>query len=174
VGVEQRITELVNRRLGSWLRQAEQALMAEKARVLKPLGLSVPQYTALHALSVASLSGAQLARVCCVTPQSMASMLSTLESRELIDRDPSEAHAMVLIATLTPAGRALFEQADIVALAVERRLSAAFTKPEDEQLRELLARSIEILSNAAAAEPGTHSMRPGQALRSSSRRAGAK
>jgi DNA-binding MarR family transcriptional regulator len=146
MGVEERITALVNRRLGSWLRQAELALMAEKARVLKPLGLSVPQYAALHALSVAPLSGAQLARVCCVTPQSMASMLATLESRELVERTPSEVHGMVLIATLTPVGRALFEQADAVALAVEARLSAAYSTAEDEQLRELLGRGIQVLS----------------------------
>jgi DNA-binding MarR family transcriptional regulator len=151
MGVEERITALVNRRLGSWLRQAEQALMAEKARVLKPLGLSVPQYAALHALSVAPLSGAQLARVCCVTPQSMASMLATLESRELVERTPSEVHGMVLIATLTPAGRALFEQGDAVALAVESRLSAAFSSTEDEQLREMLGRGIRALSERTAA-----------------------
>jgi len=150
MGVEERITALVNRRLGSWLRQAEQALMTEKARVLKPLGLSVPQYAALHALSVAPLSGAQLARVCCVTPQSMASMLATLESRELVERTPSEVHGMVLIATLTPAGRALFEQGDAVALAVESRLSAAFSSTEDEQLREMLGRGIRALSERAA------------------------
>jgi len=150
MGVEERITALVNRRLGSWLRQAEQALMAEKSRVLKPLGLSVPQYAALHALSVAPLSGAQLARVCCVTPQSMASMLATLESRELVERTPSEVHGMVLIATLTPAGRALFEQGDAVALAVESRLSAAFSSTEDEQLREMLGRGIRALSERAA------------------------
>jgi DNA-binding MarR family transcriptional regulator len=150
MGVEERITALVNRRLGSWLRQAEQALMAEKARVLKPLGLSVPQYAALHALSVAPLSGAQLARVCCVTPQSMASMLATLESRELVERTPSEVHGLVLIATLTPAGRALFEQGDAVALAVESRLSAAFSSTEDEQLREMLGRGIRALSERAA------------------------
>jgi DNA-binding MarR family transcriptional regulator len=144
---EERITELLNKRLGSWLRRAEQALMAEKARVLKPLGLSVPQYAALHALAVAPLSGAQLARVCCVTPQSMASMLATLESRKLVERRPSEVHGMVLIATLTPAGRALFEKADKVALTVEGRFSDAFSAAEDEQFRDLLVRSIKVLSH---------------------------
>jgi DNA-binding MarR family transcriptional regulator len=173
MGVEQRITELVNRRLGSSLRQAGQALMAEKARLLKPLGLSVPQYTALHALSVASLSGAQLARVCCVTPQSMASMLSTLETRQLIEREPSEVHGLVLIATLTPAGRALFEEADAVALAVERRLSAAFTKQEEGQLRELLARSIENLANGGVVESSAPSPRAFRKPRSSPRRGSA-
>jgi DNA-binding MarR family transcriptional regulator len=76
----------------------------------------------------------------------MASMLATLESRKLVERTPSEVHGMVLIATLTPAGRALFEQGDAVALAVESRLSAAFSSTEDEQLRAMLGRSIRVLS----------------------------
>ncbi len=146
MAVEQRIVELVNMRLGTWLRQAEQALMAEKSRVLKPFGLTVSQYAGLHALSVAPLSGAQLARVCCVTPQSMASMLASLEARGLIERTQSEVHGMVLIASLTDAGRELFEPADAAALAVEARLSAAFTRGQDEQLREHLARAIAVLS----------------------------
>jgi hypothetical protein len=56
LGVEQRIAEALETRLGTFIRRAEQTLMAEKQRALKPLGLSVPQYAALHALSMTPLS----------------------------------------------------------------------------------------------------------------------
>lgn len=145
MSVEERIAEALESRLGTVIRRAEQALMAEKHRVLKPLGLTVPQYAALHALSVSPLSGAQLARVCCVTPQSMAAMLSTLEAKRLVERTPSEVHAQVLVAKLTRSGHAVFRKADAAALAVEARLSAAYTTREDEMLRELLHRAGDAL-----------------------------
>ncbi len=133
MGVEERIIEGLEERLGTFLKRSEQALMAEKSRVLKPFGLSVPQYAALFALSQAQLSGAQLARICYVTPQSMNSLLSTLEAKNLIERSPSDLHAQVLVTKLTRAGHAVFRKANEAALAVERGLSAAFTADEEKK-----------------------------------------
>jgi len=146
MGVEEQIIESLEARLGTFLKRSEQALMAEKSRVLKPFGLTVPQYTALFALAEAPLSGAQLARICYVTPQSMASLLSTLESKRLIERTPSDVHTQVLVAKLTRAGHAVFRKANAAALAVEAGLSAAFTEEEEKSLRELLRRAIATLS----------------------------
>jgi DNA-binding MarR family transcriptional regulator len=146
MGVEERIAEGLESRLGTFLKRGEQALMAEKARALKPFGLSVPQYAALLALSQAPLSGAQLARICYVTPQSMASLLANLEAKELVERTPSDVHAQVLVAKLTRSGFATFRKANEAALAVEKRLSAAFTDDEEKTLRELMQRAIITLS----------------------------
>lgn len=145
MGVEEQISKALEARLGTFLKRAEQALMNEKQRALKPLGLSVPQYAVLHALSVSPLSGAQLARVCCVTPQSMASLLSTLESKKLIERSPSDVHAQVLVARLTRSGHAAFRKANAAALEVESRLSALYGPEEEQLLRELLQRAIRSL-----------------------------
>ncbi|MFC3995909.1 MarR family winged helix-turn-helix transcriptional regulator [Nocardiopsis sediminis] len=144
---EERIVEAVEQRLGTFVKRAEQALLTEKSRVLRPFGLSVPQYAAMYALSMASgLSGAQLARVCWVTPQSMASLLSTLEAKGLVERRPSAAHAQVLLARLTRRGRALLERADAAALAVEARLSGAYSAEEERLVRDLLQRGTAALS----------------------------
>lgn len=142
MGVEERIAASLETRLGTFIRRAEQSLMAEKQRALKPFGLSVPQYAALHALAASPLSGAQLARVCCVTPQSMASMLPTLEAKGLVERAPSDVHTQVLVARLTRRGHALFRRADAAALAVEARLSAEFSQDEEASLRALLQRAV--------------------------------
>ncbi|MFE0024988.1 MarR family winged helix-turn-helix transcriptional regulator [Amycolatopsis sp. NPDC059021] len=152
MGVEEQIMEGLEARLGTFLKRGEQALMAEKTRVLKPFGLSVPQYAALLALSQAPLSGAQLARICYVTPQSMASLLSTLESKKLIERTPSDVHNQVLVTRLTRSGHATFRKANEAALAAEARLSAAFTAEEEETLRTLLRRAITTLSSPAGKE----------------------
>lgn len=146
MGIEQRITDALETRLGHFIKRAEQALMAEKQRVLRPLGLSVPQYSALHALSISPMSGAQMARVCCVTPQSMASLLATLESKKLVERTPSPVHSHVMVVKLTRSGHALFRKADAAALQVEAKLSAALGPDEEKSLRVLLQRSIEVLS----------------------------
>lgn len=109
--------------------------------------LTVPQYAAMYALSPApGISGARLARLCAVTPQSMTTVLKTLESRGLIERRPSEDHAQVLITRLTPEGRELLRDADAAAVAVERRLADAYTPEELDRLRELLERAVGVLA----------------------------
>ncbi len=68
-------------RLGTLIKQAEHALMAEKNRVLRPFGLTVPQYSALLILSEHPLiSGARLARWCGVTAQAMNGVVNLLSS----------------------------------------------------------------------------------------------
>src|ERR671931_1242740 len=94
----------------SRIRRAEQALMAHHEAVLRGYGLTMTQYTVLLALSREDgMSGAQLARACGVTQQSMATVLTGLQNKGLIGRQPSTVHAKVLIATLTAAGRDLLD-----------------------------------------------------------------
>ncbi|MER6250836.1 MarR family transcriptional regulator [Streptomyces sp. NPDC001584] len=134
-------------RVGHVIKRAEQALIGEKSRVLRDLGLTVPQYAALMALSYSpGMSGAQLARVCLVTPQSMATVLANLESKRLIERQTSDLHQKVLVTKLTPAGRALVKKADTVARKVEAKLSNALSADEQKQLRDLLERCITALT----------------------------
>src|SRR5690606_41892628 len=95
---EEKVRASVAWRPGSAIKQAEQALIAEKTRVLRPFGLTVPQYAALYALSLApGASGARLARLCSATPQSMTTLLKNLESRGLLERRPSPDHAHALL-----------------------------------------------------------------------------
>jgi DNA-binding MarR family transcriptional regulator len=99
-------------RLGTYIKQAEQALMAAKSSALRPFELTVPQYAALMAIKfVPGQSATQLARVAGVTQQTMASTLSTLEARELITRRTSNVHAKVKTVHLTESG-ALLEPID--------------------------------------------------------------
>ncbi|MBG0829221.1 MarR family transcriptional regulator [Planomonospora sp. ID67723] len=147
MGTEEKVAEASAWRLGNTIKRAEQALIAEKTRVLRPFGLTVPQYAALLTLSLApGISGARLARLCLVTPQSMTTVLKTLESRRLIERRPSPDHAQVLVTRLTPEGQALFDRADAAAVAVERRLLEAYAPEERDLLRGLLDRAITTLS----------------------------
>jgi DNA-binding MarR family transcriptional regulator len=134
-------------RTGNVIKRAEQALMAEKARALREFDLTVPQYTALLALSyVPGLSGAQLARLGLVTPQNMSTVLNNLEVKGLIRREVSEVHQRVFVVHLTEVGEKLIQRADAVARAVELRLDYALGEQKRSDLRELLEAAISALS----------------------------
>ncbi|MGR6919576.1 MarR family winged helix-turn-helix transcriptional regulator [[Actinomadura] parvosata] len=94
----------------SWSR-AEQALTPHHESVLRGYELTMTQYTVLLTLSRGGgMSGVQLARAGGVTQQSMATVLTGMQNKGLIDRQPSPVHAKVMIATLTPAGRSLLDR----------------------------------------------------------------
>ncbi|MHB8295545.1 MAG: MarR family winged helix-turn-helix transcriptional regulator [Acidimicrobiales bacterium] len=134
-------------RLGHAIKRAEQALMAAKAHALRDTGLSVAQYSALLALSQKpGISGSELARQCLVTPQTMATMLASLEQKVLVLREPSSIHSQVLVTKLSRAGHALVRKADRRAVAVERSLADAFAPDEVTQLRDMLGRASAVLT----------------------------
>ena len=93
----QRLTYLVKR-----LEMAERARMEE---VLRPLGVTLHQYTALSILERREgLSSAQLARRHVVTPQAMHQLIATMERDRLIERRPDETNRRILRAWLTERG----------------------------------------------------------------------
>ncbi|MEU4154971.1 MarR family transcriptional regulator [Actinoplanes sp. NPDC026670] len=130
-------------RLGLVIKRAEQALIARKTAALREFGLTVPQYAALLLLSGGDgMSAAQLARESLVTPQTMATVLTNLETKGLIERDQSPLHQKVVVNRVTPAGATLLAGADAAAVRIERSLAAAYTDTEREQLAALLERAI--------------------------------
>jgi len=138
-------------RLGSFIKRAEQALMAEKTRVLRDHGLTVAQYSALMLLRyVPEASAAQLARACLVTPQTMATILGNLEQKRLVTREPSALHQRVLSTRLTATGRAVVLAADRAAKNVEQHLSGQFSAGEGQQLKDLLDRAVAALQDHAS------------------------
>ena len=142
-------------RLGFYLKRAEQALMAEKARVLREHGLTVAQYSALMLLRyVPEASAAQLSRACLVTPKTMATILGNLKQKGLVTREPSSLHQRVLSTRLTPTGRAVARKADLAAKSVEQDLSAQFTAAERQQLTRLLDRAAATLHDRANPDHG--------------------
>ncbi|MEV4496326.1 MarR family transcriptional regulator [Micromonospora arborensis] len=137
-------------RLGSLIKQAEQALITEKNRVLRPFGLTVPQYSALLMLAEnPNISGARLARLGGVTAQAMNGVVALLDQRGLISRTTSPDHAKVLLLRLTRAGVALLREADREAVAVERRLMGSFSDQDLATFRTQLATAIEVLTEHA-------------------------
>jgi DNA-binding MarR family transcriptional regulator len=146
----------MEQRLGHHIKRVEQELIAVKHSVLRPFNLNVPQYTALLALDAEpGLSGAVLARRCLVTPQTMSSVLATLERRGLVERKPHPIHGHILETRLTRSGRSLLNRADAAAVDVELHLGGAFSAAETAQLIALLGRCSEALAALAPARVKT-------------------
>jgi MarR family transcriptional regulator, organic hydroperoxide resistance regulator len=133
--------------------------MGHHEAVLRGYGLTMTQYTVLLALSrEGGMSGAQLARACGVTQQTMATVLTGLQNKGLIGRHASPVHAKVLIATLTGDGRELLDRAYQEVIVLERALTDAFTPAEHTALCQLLERATAILAQQtrhAEAQPVT-------------------
>ncbi|MEO6087797.1 MAG: MarR family transcriptional regulator [Umezawaea sp.] len=137
----------MSERLGAHFKRVEQELMAAKHAAVKPAGLTVPQYAALLVLTEQpGVSAAALARACLVTPQTMTTILQNLLAMGLVERTPHPVHRNVLETRLTELGATTVDQADVRAVAVERRLAAEFTPQERDTLIALLARCSTVLT----------------------------
>jgi DNA-binding MarR family transcriptional regulator len=137
-------------RLGTDLHRVHQQLMSVKATVLRPTGLTVPQYSALYLLAQApGMSGAALARVTQVAPQSTFSLLRNLQAAGLVERRSHPWHRSVIEFQLTAAGHRALGAADAAASAIERQLASGFTEDERRTLRALLERCSSELASLA-------------------------
>jgi DNA-binding MarR family transcriptional regulator len=98
--------------LGYSVKRAQQALRNAIDPALAGLGLTMAQYAALYNLRRRpGASSAELARMSFVTPQTMVRIVTDLEGRGLLSREPSQAHARVLQARLSEDGEAVLQRA---------------------------------------------------------------
>jgi DNA-binding MarR family transcriptional regulator len=118
-------------RVGYELKRAQHALRVEMDGALRRVGLTTPQYAALAALEEESgLSGAELARRCFVTPQTMNGVVVNLENAGLVERRPHPGHGRVLQAYLTGKGEAMVSRAHVPVGAIERRMLSGIGEEE--------------------------------------------
>ncbi len=138
-------TEMV--RLGGLIKHAEQALITAKTKALSQFDLTVPQYAALFVLGTTSeASAAQLARACLVTPQTMATVITNLEAKGLVDRSTSPMHQRLKETRLTDTAIPVLEGADRAAVQIEEALAVEFGPDELRSFQELLNRAITTLN----------------------------
>jgi len=129
----------VDDRLGHLVKSLEQELSGAKDAALRPMGLTVPQYSALLVIAdTPGISGAELARRCLVTPQTMTTVLGNLTVKGLIERRTVPGQGRAMETTITAAGKRLLTRADKKIVEVEELLNAQLTKADQQTLRKLL------------------------------------
>jgi len=138
-----RVLDLV----GYHLKRAQQALRTAMDEGLRAQGLTTPQYAALtHLEADEPLSGAELARRCFVTAQTMNAILVGLERARLVERKAHAKHGRVIEARLTKRGRAKVEDAHRTVFGIEERMLFKITPAQRRRLNETLRRLVENLS----------------------------
>src|SRR5262245_22010005 len=123
------------------LRQAQAATRLSMERSLASLGLTPPQFVVLTMLrAYPGLSGADLARVALLTPQTVGVIIRNLERDGAIAKTPHPLHGRVLQWTLTRRGRRLLKNCRYHALALERRLAAGLNAKSQAMVRRWLSK----------------------------------
>jgi DNA-binding MarR family transcriptional regulator len=126
--------------LGYLLRQAQAATRLTIERSLADLGVTPPQFVVLTMLKAyPGLSGAELARVALLTPQTVGVIIRNLERDGAIRKTPHPVHGRVLQWSLTRRGLTLLEKCRRHARALERRLAAGLNRREQRAVRRWLS-----------------------------------
>lgn len=127
--------------LGYLLRQAHAVSRLALERSLADLGVTVPQFSVLTMLKAyPGLSGADLARVALLTPQTVGVIIRNLERDGAIKRTPHPLHGRVLQWTPTRRGLTLLEKCRSRAIALERRLRAGLNGKAELTIRRWLSK----------------------------------
>jgi DNA-binding MarR family transcriptional regulator len=94
--------------------RVQQLLLSRVEETLKPYGLTFAAYEALRLLAFArhgTLPMGRMGERLMVHPASVTNAISKLEQRRLVQRNLSPDDRRVILATITPDGRALVEKA---------------------------------------------------------------
>jgi DNA-binding MarR family transcriptional regulator len=122
------------------LRQAQAATRLTLERALTDLGITPPQFAVLTMLrAYPGLSGADLARVALLTPQTVGVIIRNLERDGAIRNTPHPVHGRVLQWNLTRRGKPLLDRCRRHVNAVERRLMAGLTAKAQATIRRWLS-----------------------------------
>ena len=118
-------------------------------RALADLGVTPPQFVVLTMLrAYPGLSGAELARVALLTPQTVGVIIRNLERSGAIAKAAHPVHGRVLQWTLTRRGARLLESCRRRTLALERRLAAGLNAKSQAMVRRWLSKIATDLQQA--------------------------
>jgi len=137
-------------RLGYELTCAEHAFRIGMDEILRPLGLTAPQYAALLWIKFdPGISNARLAKCVFVSSQTMQVMLAKLESRGLVTRSPDPSHGRILKTELLPDGEEILSKAEERTRHFEEAVSSALNPREAQYLTATMAKFFEVIKTVS-------------------------
>ena len=126
--------------LGYLLRQAHAAVRLTMERTLADLGVTSPQFAVLTMLrAYPGLSGADVARLTFLTPQTVGIIIRNLERDGAIVMTPHPVHGRIQQWTLTPRGATLLMACRGRVIALEKRLARDLDTQAEASIRRWLA-----------------------------------
>lgn len=131
----------VDGHLGYLLRQAHAAHRIRMEKALAELDVTLPQFSVLTMLAAyPGASGADLARLSLLTPQTMSVIVHNLERGGAVSRHPHPVHGRIQVIELTEAGRALLAECRVRVQPVEDALGGGLDEAAEQQVRAWLVR----------------------------------
>ena len=128
-------------RLGYLLRQASHAWHQRMDHAFAGLGVTPPQFLVLTMIAnYPGLSGADLARLTFLTPQTVSLIVANLARDGAIVRQPHQVHGRIKQLGLTPAGRKLLARSREGAHEIEQTLLAGLSTADKQTIRGWLVR----------------------------------
>jgi DNA-binding MarR family transcriptional regulator len=121
------------------LRQGAGAVRLRLERALADLGVTYPQFLVLTMLdSYPGASGADIARLALLTPQTVHGIVTNLERAALVARAAHAVHGRVQTLALTPGGRTLLLRCKKRAVDFDASLSAGLSREDEKIIRRWL------------------------------------
>lgn len=126
--------------LGYLLRQASGLVRGAMERALADLGVTPPQFTVLTMIAAyPGVSGAELARLTFLTPQTITVIVRNLLRGGAIEKTAHAGHGRILQLTATARGLQLLKRCRARVAEVEGRLAGLLGREEERAVRRWLA-----------------------------------
>jgi DNA-binding MarR family transcriptional regulator len=126
--------------LGYLLRQAHAAVRLKMERTLADLGVTSPQFAVLTMLNAyPGLSGADVARLTFLTPQTVGVIIRNLARDGAIVMTPHPVHGRIQQWTLTSRGATLLKACRERVIELEKRLASGLGAQAEASIRRWLA-----------------------------------
>jgi DNA-binding MarR family transcriptional regulator len=134
--------------LGYLVRQANVAVRAAMEKALAALDVTPPQFTVLTMIAAyPGASGADLARLTFLTPQTINVIVGNLEKMGAIAKSAHAVHGRILRLTATPKGLALLRRCRTRVGAIEDRIAGLAGREEERVVRRWLSAVAEALAD---------------------------
>jgi DNA-binding MarR family transcriptional regulator len=126
--------------LGYLVRQAHAAVRGAMDKALADLDVTPPQFAVLTmVVNYPGISGAELARLTFLTPQTINVIVRNLVRAELVGKSADAVHGRILRLHATPRGEALLKRCRARVMEIEERLSGLLGRDEERVVRRWLA-----------------------------------
>jgi DNA-binding MarR family transcriptional regulator len=133
--------------LGYLVRQASVAVRAAMEKALADLDITPPQFSVLTMIvAYPGISGAELARLTFLTPQTINVIVGNLEKAGAIAKSAHAVHGRILRLTATARGQALLRRCRARVDEVEEKLARLVGREEERIVRQWLGAVAETLA----------------------------
>ena len=125
--------------LGYLVRQAHAAVRGAMEKALADLDVTPPQFAVLTmVVNYPGISGAELARLTFLTPQTINVIVRNLVRAELVGKSADAMHGRILRLHATARGEALLKRCRARVMELEGRLSGMLGRDEERVVRQWL------------------------------------